>query len=258
MRRAGRWPTWQVLLLVLIVAVGAVYVTYSLTTPRQSQAAAIDLPTPTVPWPTQISTKTRTPAPEPTATFGPSSTPTATNTPAPTSTPTFTPTPTPLVVIHDIRGMGRLETVQFVMQTVVNLENEPSNIWQRFFGSDEVLLIAAGEVAAGFDLTEMRDHDIVVDGNRVRLVLPPPEIFYSRVDNEETAVYERATGFLVKRDPDIEGEARRLAQQRLLEWAEEHKILERAQEFGVVYLERFLSTLGFTDIQIEVRSAGEP
>ena len=39
-----------------------------------------------------------------------------------------------------------------MMQTVIDLEREPTNIWGQVFGTDELLLVASGEVVAGFDL----------------------------------------------------------------------------------------------------------
>jgi hypothetical protein len=152
--------------------------------------------------------------------------------------------------------LGRLETAQYVMQTVVDLEREPNNLWQQVFGTDKLLLVAAGEVVAGFDLTQVKASDIVVRGTSVSIKLPPPEILYSRVDNENTYVYQRETGFLVAPDPNLESEARRRAEQALMDWALEHQVLSKAEEFGTLYLETFLHSLGFAEVRIEVRDGG--
>jgi hypothetical protein len=139
------------------------------------------------------------------------------------------------------------------MQTVVDLEKEPSDIWQQVFGTDKLLLIAEGEVVAGFDLTKVNESDIVVQGTTVSFILPPPEILYSRVDNDKTYVYVRETGFLVKPDPNLEKEARRLAEKRMVNWAQDRQILSKAGELGSLYMESFLRSLGFTDVKILVR-----
>lgn len=158
----------------------------------------------------------------------------------------------------DVRALGRLETAEFVMQTVIDLEREPSGLWQEWFGTEKLLLIATGEVVAGFDLTEIKESDVLVEGKSVTLWLPQPEILYSRVDNQKTFVYLRETGFLVSPDKDFETKARGLAEQALREWALEHEILAKAEEFGKFYMESFLRSLGFTEIRIHVRhSLGE-
>jgi hypothetical protein len=158
------------------------------------------------------------------------------------------------VVISEIKSLGRLETVQFMMQTVIDLEREPTNIWGQVFGTDELLLVASGDVVAGFDLAEVREQDITVRGDHVTMVLPPPEILYSRVDNEETYVYERKTGLFRKPDPRIETEARQLAEQAMIQRAEEGQILRQAETNGRLQVEALLRSLGFTDVLLIVRT----
>jgi len=59
--------------------------------------------------------------------------------------------------------------------------------------------------------------------------------------------------FLVKPYPGLVEEARRLAKQRLVDWAQDRQILVKAKEFGSLYLESFLRSLGFTEVKIVVR-----
>jgi len=140
------------------------------------------------------------------------------------------------------------------MQTVIDLEREPSNLWEQVFGTDQLLLIAGGEVVAGFDLAQVRAQDITVRGDHVTMVLPPPEILYSRVDNQETFVYERKTGLFRKPDPRIETEARQLAEQAMVERAHRGEILRQAEANGRLQIEGLLRSLGFTDILLIVRT----
>ena len=219
-----------------------------------AQAASPTPPAATVPPPT-VQTRTPTPTFTPTATPGPSPTPTATPTPTHTPAPTVTLTPTPIVVLSKVKALARLETAQYFMQTVVDLEKEPSNVWQQVFGTDKLLLVASGEVVAGFDLTKVQENDIVVSGSSVSLTLPPPEILYSKVDNTKTYIYLRETGLFVPPDPNLEAEARRLAERRLVNWAAEHKILDKAEDFGMLYLESFLRSLGFSEAKVRVQEA---
>lgn len=182
----------------------------------------------------------------------PTQTSTTTPTPTPTNTPAPTATPTPIVVITHVKDLGRLEAVEFTMQTVVDLENEPTNLWERVVGSDKLMLIAEGEVVAGFDLAEVTAEDITVSGQSVEIVLPAPEILYSRIDNERTQVYERETGLFVKPDPSLEGRARQLAEEALVDWAIERDIFDKAEQTGKLRLENLLRSLGFTEIEIIV------
>ncbi|MBN1219983.1 MAG: DUF4230 domain-containing protein [Anaerolineae bacterium] len=209
-------------------------------------------PKPPLAQPPPVVTNTPTVKPSPTPTIGPTPTPTPTNTPTPTPTDTPTPTPTPIVVITHVNALGRLETAEFAMRTVIDLEKDPSNLWEKLVGSDKLMLIAEGEVAAGFDLANVDPTDIEVDGTSVKITLPPPEILYSRIDNERTQVYERKTGLLVKPDQTLESRARQLAEEALVDWAIQRGIYEKAETYGKVQIENLLRSLGFTDITIEV------
>jgi hypothetical protein len=141
------------------------------------------------------------------------------------------------------------------MQTVVDLENDPSNIWEQIVGSDKLMLVAEGEVVAGFDLHKVHESDIVVRGTVVKITLPPAEILYSRIDNERTYVYERQTGLLVKPDPSLEGRARLLAEEALVDWATQRNIHEKAEDYGRIQIEYLLRSLGFTNIIVEFKES---
>lgn len=211
-------------------------------------AVSPDMPTK---HPPVIVTNTPTATPTPSPTVGPTNTPTAT--PTDTPVPTATPEPTPTPILRHINSLGRLETTEYVMQTVINLENDPDNIWQRVFGSDKLMLMVEGEVVAGFDLEQIESKDIITEGDSVKIILPAPEILYSRIDNENTYVYERRTGLFVSPDQTLEGRARQFAEEALVEWAIDHGIFERAERDGRLRIESLLRSLGFTDITIEFK-----
>ena len=248
-REIRGWPIWQIGVLVIVVVCLTLGVVGAITL---LQRGAAETPTPTPLSPTRTPVL---PTARPTQTPTPTATPTPTITPSPTATPlpTSTPTATPIAVITGLNAFGRLETVLYTMRYIVRIEDEPSGLLERL-SRDRLMLIAEGEVVAGFDLAKVTEDDIVVIGTTVLIFLPPPEILYSRIDNEGTFVYERETGILRRPDPDLETAARRLAEQQLVSWALERDILDKAEEIGVVYMENFLRSLGFTQIRVEVRS----
>lgn len=247
-REIRGWPVWQIAVLVIVVVCLTLGVVGAITL-LQRGTAETPPPTPLPPTRTPV-----LPTARPTQTPTPTATPTPTITPSPTATPlpTSTPTPTPIAVITGINAFGRLETVQYTMRDIVRIEDEPAGLLERL-SRDRLMLIAEGEVVAGFDLTKVTEDDIVVLGTTVLIFLPPPEILYSRIDNEGTYVYERETGILRRPDPDLETTARRLAEAQLVSWALERDILDRAEETGVIYMENFLRSLGFTQVTVEVR-----
>ena len=244
------WKTIAIISLVIIaIGAGVGMAFFHANQPVVAQATIA----PTQPWPTVPATRTPTPAPTHTPTPGPTPTPTFTPTATATHTPTPTPTPTPRVSITDIRGLGRLETVEYVMQIAIDLESKPESVWKRIvgvFGTDKILLLASGEVVAGVDLSRLSSHDVTIRGNAITLKLPTPEIFHTRIDNQESRVYLREKGIFYPLDKNLESRARKQAEQGLTNWALQHNIIEKARQNARLEMERFLHSLGFDQVTI--------
>jgi hypothetical protein len=200
-----------------------------------------------------VATSSATGAPA-TATASPTFIPVPTAIPTATPSPTPTATPTPIISLRQVNALGRYESMQFVIQTVVDLSRQADTFWERVCGSDQLLLVAGGEVIAGFDLAKVVPGDLRVEGQHVRLVLPPAEVLSYFVKEDQTYVYLRNTGLLCRADRDLETQARREAEQRLLEYALEQGILARAEQAGKGQLEAFLRGLGFAEVELAVRA----
>jgi hypothetical protein len=172
--------------------------------------------------------------------------------PPPPPVPTLTPTPEPVVTITDIRAAAELTTVEY--QAVAEIQNErvPDDFRQYLGVREQILLLAYGNVNAGFDLSRVTEDDLWTDGARVQLHLPPPEVLSTSIDYEQThAVYHRGTLFM-DRDINWEGEIFQTAQDAIRQKALEAGILEDAAKYGQLYYENFLRSLGFTEVQVIV------
>jgi len=160
-------------------------------------------------------------------------------------------------IIEQIRGLNRLETASATIRDVVTAEQAPTNAVANFFLGDRLILIAQGEVIAGFDLAALGPEDVVVstDGVTATVTLPPAQILVSRLDNNKTQVYDRDTGVFSQGDPNLESEARRVAESRIVELACESGILERAVADGERNIENLIKALG-PDVVIVNASEG--
>ncbi len=235
---------WLTLFLVILAIAAGSLAIWGAVNRHKTTIATGGTPAATKPWPTAPATNTPTPP------F------TSTPTPDSTATPTITPTPTPQVQITDVRALGRLETVEYLLEAAIDIEKEPENGWQRLigiFGTDKLLLLASGEVVAGVDMTKVTPQDIIARGKSISLRLPKPEVFYTRVDNQETRVYLREKGIFYPYDKNLETRARRDAEKVMYEKAIKHDILKKASKNAVQEMENFLRSLGFTDINVFIR-----
>lgn len=176
--------------------------------------------------------------------------------PTPTPLPTNTPLPPPVITIQGIKAQAKLSTVEVNTVAEIYRENVPEGWLDSVLGTKERLLILAyGQVQAGFDLEKLSVENLWVEGQRVRLVLPAPEILSSSIDFERThIVYYENNLLLEKNNPNLQGEALEAAQRAIEQAAVEQGALTKANQYGKVYYENFLRSLGFTEVEVVVNA----
>lgn len=157
-------------------------------------------------------------------------------------------------VIKEIRNLQRIETASFTIEKIIDGGTGGNAFEQLLFG-DKILLIAHGQVIAGFDLSQISDKDIVINNTSIRMSLPKPQILVATIDNTQTRVYDRTRGILNPGDKDLESKAREAAQNAISEAACKGDILKQASDNGRKQLTAFLSALGFTQVSIEIPKA---
>jgi len=174
----------------------------------------------------------------------------------PAGAPTSTPLPPPVVTIQKIQSQAKLSTVKYSTITEVYNETSPTGIVDNFLGNKEkMLMLVYGDVQAGFDLSKIPAENLWTDGKRVRLVLPAPQILNSSIDFDRThiAYYENKL-LLDQNNPNLQGEALKQAQDAIEQAALKEGILEQANQYGKLYYENFLYSLGFTEVEVVVDS----
>ncbi len=163
---------------------------------------------------------------------------------------------TPGVVIA-IRDMAKLEATSFHVEKVVEASDEQSHLWGMVQAKDAVLLVAVGDVVAGVDLSKVRDEDVRVDPetHTLHVRLPAPEVTSSTLDEHATHVYARSTDIFAKRNEQLEGEARRSAEEQMRKAAIDGGILDRARTSAERTLRALFRSLGYKDVDLEWASA---
>ena len=97
-------------------------------------------------------------------------------------------TTTSPVVVEGIQELDRLATVCWTEAVVITRESGETQL-EQFLTGERVLLVATGEVEAGVDLAEIGEDDVRLDGDRVTIGLPEPQVLSSSLDEERTRVY---------------------------------------------------------------------
>ena len=154
--------------------------------------------------------------------------------------------PDPVTIIREVVSLARLETSAYSVEKIITAESRQGPF--AFLFGDKLLLVSHGQVIAGVDLSKMGDDDIVVaqDGT-VTVLLPPAEVFIATLDNEKSYIYDREVG-VIGMNPSLETDARRAAEQEILDAALEDGILDRAQRNAEDYVRRLILGLGFKKV----------
>jgi hypothetical protein len=158
--------------------------------------------------------------------------------------------PNPATVVRQINDLSRLETASYEMEKVVTADSNQEGLLDLFLG-ESMVFIGYGKVYAGVDFSKMSTDDlVVVDPDTVMVHLPEAEIFQDIpvLDNERSYVADRDTGLLVKSDPELETNVRRVAEQSIREAAASSDILDRANTNAQSYMRNFLEGIGFTEV----------
>jgi len=154
-------------------------------------------------------------------------------------------------VVTRVRALSRLETASMHVVNVSTV-TQSYELVPNAIGGDQVTLFAAGDVVAGIDLSQIKDSDVwrEPDGTVV-MRLPPSQILISRIDNRETHVISRKTGFLRRADTGLEGRARQYAEQQIRNEAFHRGILPMASDNAEAKLAPLLHSLGFAKVRFE-------
>ncbi len=159
-----------------------------------------------------------------------------------------------VAVVKEIVALNRIETASFNIEKIIEAGKGASSLQNILFG-DKILLIAHGQVIAGFDLSSITKENVEVFEQVVSLQLPAPEILVTKLDNEKTRVYDRKLGWLTKGDPNLETEARLIAEQEIRRSACDSKILDVATENLKKQLTAMFQSFGFQEVNITVAPA---
>jgi len=153
-------------------------------------------------------------------------------------------------IIQQVQTLSDLVTVKYVMQKVEFVDSPPESTLGQFIqGDNKVLLLAQGIVKAGIDLKKITADDVAISGKSLTLTLPKPHITDAYLDETQTKVIERTTGFLRSLDKDLEQTTRLYAVDDIRRAAQQSGILNDANERARMQLRTFFQQAGFETVE---------
>ncbi len=153
-------------------------------------------------------------------------------------------------IIQQVQTLSDLVTVKYVMQKMEFVDSPPGSTLGQFIqGDNKVWLLAQGVVKAGIDLKKIAQGDVAISGKCLTLTLPKPEITDAYLDDSQTKVIERTTGFLRSLDKDLEQTTRQFAVDDIRRAAQQSGILNDANERARTELRTFFQQTGFETVE---------
>jgi len=159
------------------------------------------------------------------------------------------------LVVSQVRGASELTTAIYTMEAVVPTSRDRA-VGNFVIGRTTLLYIAHGEVRAGVDLSAIDASNIALEGDRLTVQLPPPQVLDHKIDVSRSKVYDYDRGFL-SLGPDAAAELQTLAQQetlnRIVSTACDNDLLQQANQRAVTVVTQLLTTAGYDDAVIETQ-----
>src|SRR5438105_15388681 len=138
------------------------------------------------------------------------------------------------------------------MEKVEVLADPPQNPFRAALPDDtHVTLIAHGIVKAGVDLSQIKSRDLQVSKKKISFTLPLAQITDAYLDDKQTQVVERNTGFLRNFNKDLEQTARQNAIDDIRRAARASGILKDAEERARAQLTNLCRQLGFETVEFK-------
>jgi hypothetical protein len=152
-----------------------------------------------------------------------------------------------VTLLRQVQSLSQLVTVKYVLEKVVEVQDA------KWYGDNNVLLVAQGVVKAGINLDNLRPADLEVGDKKITITLPHPAITDVYLDDHHTEVVERTTGFLRAFDKDLEQKTRAQAVDEIRLLAVDNGILKDAQDRAKAQVESLFHQLGFVDVEVRAR-----
>ena len=163
------------------------------------------------------------------------------------------------ILLAQVQTLSDLVTVKYVLERVEVWDDPPSGLVTQFVaGDNRILILAHGVVKAGVDLGKLKPEDLKVEGNTIWINLPSARITDAYLDDNETKVIERTTGFLRKFDKDLEQNVRRTSVEDMRLAAGRGGILRDADDRARKELVKFFTLMGFERVEFRMKSGPLP
>lgn len=148
--------------------------------------------------------------------------------------------------IYQIRSIGTLATTEYTLGKIIQWNDEGE--WYKF-GDRKILLSCKATVKAGVNLNQIKESDIEVEGTKITIQLPPPEIvsFEMNPDLIRTEMTD-VNGFRSDFSQVEKSKVLQKGEESIRKDLKKLHILDEAEQNAKIFIIDFYKNLGFEQV----------
>lgn len=148
--------------------------------------------------------------------------------------------------VYQIRSIGTLSTTEYTLGKIIKWNDDGE--WYKF-GDRKILLSCKATVKAGVNLNSIKDSDILIDGKKITIQLPPPEIvsFVMNPDLIHTEMTE-VNGFRSDFSQVDKSKVLQKGEESIRKDLRKLNILDEAEKNAKTFITDFYKNLGFEQV----------
>lgn len=149
-------------------------------------------------------------------------------------------------VITQIKAINEFVTANYYEELALHFSKKSTKLLDR--SRDEIVMIAKGQVRAGFNMSKIKENDIEIHSDTIMLILPQAEILDVIINPSDFEIYVE-DGKWSKNQID---QIKLIAKKRIREHAIQEGILLKATIIAQRKLKEILQASGFNVITIQI------
>lgn len=149
-------------------------------------------------------------------------------------------------VITQIKAINEFVTANYYEELALHFSKKSTKLLDR--SRDEIVMIAKGQVRAGFNMSKIKENDIEIHSDTIMLILPQAEILDVIINPSDFEIYVE-DGKWSKNQID---QIKLIAKKRIREHAIQEGILPKATIIAQRKLKEILQASGFNVITIQI------
>ena len=154
-------------------------------------------------------------------------------------------------IVTGIKKISEFNVITFYEELVLKEKKDTKMFFEQVSTTNEIVIVAKGTVRVGFDLSKVKESDIVATGDTLTVIVPSVEIFDIIVNPSDFEIFFEDGSWSHEEVTKIESNAK----SRLKEDAINNNILNKANEIGIEKLASFFKSFGFKVVNITIKDS---